>query len=143
MPNWVCPTVSKRTLLVFLLGIGLGWASDAGYQLLVNDQPSKTKVLVRDGQVTVPLYFPVEDEASEWTVSLQRDPGAHQVRAKMLRQKRKTRGETACWSCQANGKCWFDYPPGSGLNWQGTPEYQCNGTGQCITCSGTGKVETP
>jgi len=128
---------------MFLLGLTVGWASDAGYQLILNDKPSNTKVLMRDGQVTVPLYFPVEEEETEWAVHLQKDAKAHQVRARMVRQKRKTRGETPCWSCQANGKCWFDYPPASGLNWQGAAEYQCNGTGQCTTCSGTGKVETP
>jgi hypothetical protein len=128
---------------MFLLGLTVGWASDAGYQLILNDKPSNTKVLMRDSQVTVPLYFPVEEEETEWAVHLQKDAKAHQVRARMVRQKRKTRGETPCWSCQANGKCWFDYPPGSGLNWQGAAEYQCNGTGQCTTCSGTGKVETP
>lgn len=135
--------MSKRSLCVFLLGITVGWASDVGYQLFVNDKPSSTKVIVRENQVTVPLYFPVEEEETEWAVQLQRDPKAHQVRVKMQRQKRKVRGEVNCWSCQANGKCWFDYPPGSGLDWQGNAEYQCNGTGQCITCAGKGKVETP
>ena len=128
---------------LFLLGFGLGRAENA-YRLFINEKESTVPVLVRSEQVMVPLHFPATEEASEWTVSVRRDPLSRRVDVKLSPVvQRKVRGESNCWACQASGKCWYDYPPGSGLDLQKSPEYQCNGTGLCQTCGGRGKVASP
>lgn len=127
---------------LFLAGFGLGRAEGA-YRLFINDKESTVPLVVRSEQVLVPLHLPANEEASEWTVSIRRDPQSHRVDVKLSPLQRKVRGETNCWACQASGKCWYDYPPGSGLDLQKSPEYQCNGTGLCMTCGGRGKVASP
>jgi len=127
---------------LFLAGFGLGRAENA-YRLFINDKASTVPVLVRADQVTVPIHFPATEENTEWTVSLRRDASAGRVDVKMTQLKRKVRGEVSCWACKATGKCYYDYPEGSGLDLQKGAEYQCNGTGVCQTCGGRGTTVGP
>ena len=125
--------------LVFCFGLAVGLGADSGYKLLVNGNPSKTKLQKQKDQVWVPLSFPVDPDVEEWVVSLKTDEPARQVKVEMSPRRRKVRGENPCNVCATTGKCQSDYPAGSGLTTGGSPCYMCTGTGKCYYCAGVGK----
>ncbi len=130
----------RKTLLLLLLAYTLGLASQPAYQVVINDAPSKVQLLQDKDSLSLPLVFPVPEQVEEWTVSLSRDEKSRQVAVKMNRVKRKLRGEVDCYWCNATGLCAQDYPAGSGNNYSGVCESNCNGTGKCSHCGGTGKL---
>ena len=145
-----CPKVTitmhcmRKILMVAavcLLSFLLGSAAEKQYQLLINGAPSTVKVIEGKDGLLVPLTLPANSDAAEWTVSLVRDSEARKVEVTLTQVKRKVRGGYECGYCGGSGKCAQDYPAGSGLNYQGQPEYYCNGNGRCYHCSGTGKFE--
>lgn len=126
--------------LVFVGGFSLGMAAVEPYSLVINGLPSKTRVVQDKENVLVPLTLPVGEEPQDWTVSLARDDKTRQVTVKLAVVKKKLRGETDCYWCGTSGDCAQDYPAGSGLTFAGTPDGNCNGTGKCYHCGGTGKL---
>lgn len=128
------------TVVLFLLGFGLGTAAQEKYKLYINGNLSKAEVITQENAVLVPLTLAVDEEVAEWTVSLVRDEASKKVDVKMTAHRRKSRGEKDCGYCGGNGKCAQDYPAGSGTNYQGTSEYYCNGTGKCYKCDGKGNT---
>lgn len=128
-------------LLTFVGGLSLGLAASPTYEVIINGFPSKTKLLQDKDSLLVPLTIPVSDEAQDWTVTLVRDDKARRVVVKMAAVKKKNlRGDTDCYWCNASGECAQDYPAGSGLTFAGTSDGNCNGTGKCYHCGGTGKL---
>lgn len=128
------------TLILFILGFGLGMAAQEKYTLYINGNVSKAEVIRQDNAVLVPLTLPVDEGVTEWTVTLARDEAAKKVDVKLTAHRRKHRGEKDCTYCGGNGKCAQDYPAGSGSNYQGATEYYCNGTGKCYKCDGKGNT---
>lgn len=126
-------------MLTFVGAFRLGQAS-IDYQVMINDQPSKIKVLQDKDSVLVPLTLPASKEPEEWSVSLLRNDKTRRIDVKMASVKRKLRGEVDCYWCNASGECAQDYPAGSGVNFAGASESNCNGTGKCYHCGGTGKL---
>jgi hypothetical protein len=127
-------------LLTFLGAFSLGQASVEPYQVVINGHPSRVKVIHEKTALLIPLTLAANQEPEEWTVSLRRDDKAHQVLVTMTSSKRKLRGETDCYWCSSSGLCALDYPAGSGVNFAGASEGNCNGTGICYHCGGTGKL---
>lgn len=127
-------------LLSALAVFTLGAASGPAYQLFINGKESKTAVVQTKDGVLVPLTLPANAETETWTVSLSRDEVNHKVDVKLTQVKPKVRGEADCYWCSASGKCAQDYPAGSGVDYRGDSEGNCNGTGTCPHCNGTKKI---
>ena len=136
--------VNVRFLLIVLLtfwgAFSLGQASVEPYQVVINGKPSKLKVLHDKDSLLVPLTLPASEDPQEWTVSLLQDRKSHRIDVKMNVIKKKLRGDVQCYWCNGSGQCAQDYPAGSGLDYSGGCESNCNGTGDCYHCAGTGKL---
>lgn len=127
-------------LLIFLAGLGMGFAANETYQVFVNGHPSKLQVQQDKETLLVPITLPAAGENDQFTVTLHRDDAAKKVDVKIESPKLKLRGATDCYYCSGNGMCANDYPPGSGRNYSNLTDGGCNGTGRCYHCSGTGKL---
>ncbi|MBN9419183.1 MAG: hypothetical protein J0I12_27255 [Candidatus Eremiobacteraeota bacterium] len=127
-------------LLIFVAGLGIGFAASDAYQVSVNGHPSKIQVEKDKETLLVPITLPAAGENDQFTVTLHRDDTAKKVDVKIESPKLKLRGATDCYYCTGNGMCANDYPPGSGRNYSNLTDGGCNGTGRCYHCSGTGKL---
>lgn len=128
-------------LLTLLAGFALGRASSPTYQLILNGQPSKMAPVQVGDRWLAPLHLPANPEGSEWNVAVHRDDRNHRIEVTLKTIKKPQRGEDPCYWCKGSGDCAEDYPSaGSGLNYSGTPDSFCNGTGKCYHCEGTGKL---
>ena len=129
-------------LLIFCtgLGLGLGLAATETYQVFVNGNVSKIAVEQDQDILLVPITLPASAENEEYTVGLHRDDKAHKVEVKISSPRVKLRGMADCYYCSGNGLCANDYPPGCGRNYSNVTDGNCNGTGRCYRCSGTGKL---
>lgn len=126
-------------LLTFVGGFSIGSASAIPYQVFLNGTPAKIKPIRDKDSLIVPLSLPVSSDQEEWNISFRRDTKAHTLKIETKAVRRKLRGDNDCYYCTATGKCSQDSPVGSGLNYAGTTEYICSGTGKCIHCGGSGQ----
>jgi len=136
--NRISQCLCVAALLV--TAFSLGRASAPTFQVMVNGAPSKIQVIQDKDNLMVPLTLPALDEPQQWNVSLVRDDKNRRIDVTLQAVKRKLRGGTDCYWCKATGECAQDYPSGSGLNFAGVADSNCNGTGKCNHCEGTGKL---